>query len=126
VQPKMRAKDGDDESEDITLKMLMKELHDIKQLLVRGVPTPAFLKIRPKARGQLDDDVKNLTHRDYDETTMEDALQRGLHIGGVVKKWFEEKGFGFATIRGRDVFIHRDVVRVRSHLLVGGRRSSRS
>ena len=30
-----------------------------------------------------------------------------MSVSGVVKAWTEEKGFGFITAAGEDIFVHR-------------------
>ena len=96
----------------------MEELAQIKLLLVRGVLTPYASETR---RRSLHKQVEVATTRDYDSVDFEQAVEKGLHIGGRCHRWIQEKGFGFCLVGGRTIFVHAGAIRFRAHLAVNGR-----
>ena len=100
-----------------TMKDIMVELAQIKLVLTRGCLMP----MAEQRRNKLEATAEDITRRLYDEVGFNDAVKTGALIGGVCSKWFQEKGFGFVTVRGMTVSVHKGSVRLRDHVRVGSR-----
>ncbi len=50
-------------------------------------------------------------NRVHDTTTLDEALELGIHTTGKVKRWFIDMGFGFVQIEHREAFVHASSIR---------------
>ena len=94
----------------------MTELKGIKAMLTI-ISAPSMT---PRSAREETKDAAEIP-RMHDYVNIGDALQSNLYIGGKATKWFEEKGFGFVSVRGRDVLVHNDSIRLKDRLLIGSR-----
>jgi cold shock CspA family protein len=99
-----------------TTGALITELKGIKAMLTI-ILAPSMT---PRSASEETKDAAEIP-RMHDYVNIGDALQSNLYIGGKATKWFEEKGFGFVSVRGRDVFVHKDSIRLKDRLLIGSR-----
>jgi cold shock CspA family protein len=59
--------------------------------------------------------------KEWLQMSLETAVKEGKRIGGWVRNWRADKGFGFLVIAGKDVFVHITALRSSEEGIVGKR-----
>jgi cold shock CspA family protein len=103
-------------SSQVPWRMLEEKIDAILKILMMG--TGGNGKKERKFREEKDsEDV----HNEWDNLSLHAAVEKQKMIGGYVRSWRADKGFGFMSVDGKDVFVHVTSLRSSEVGIVGKR-----
>ena len=78
-----------------------------------------LLKREAGGRGSAITRAVSVTPVDDEAKTLEEAIEQKIWIRGKCTKFFTEKGFGFALVRGQEIFMHATSIDGSSDDIIG-------
>ena len=91
------------------------------EMLKTNLPAMPAQRLKRTECIKEDDHVAEDLKKPWEQVSAEMAASKGEMVGGYVRNWRADKGFGFVNVRGQDVFAHITALRSSEVGIIGKR-----